>query len=99
MPAKLRAAKSLRPAFDPGTLDLFRRLEHMRPRRGEAFKQGERELARRLGLVSEWWTGNSVLDRGPPCHPEGYIANSDHARCREVRLALLEALAETLDPS
>src|SRR5262249_52346427 len=66
-------------------------LERM-PKRGQAFEDGARELARRLGLTSEWWTGNSVLDRGPRCHPDGYIANSDHARCREVRLALLDAV-------
>jgi hypothetical protein len=31
--------------------------------------------------------------RAEPCHPRGYLANDDWHRCREVRLALLTALA------
>ena len=77
-------------------LDLFRKLEPMRgaQRRGKAFKGGEHQLARLLGLVPEYWTCNSVLNRKGPCHPEGcgYVANDDWARCREVRLKLLDAI-------
>jgi hypothetical protein len=53
------------------------------------------QLARILDLVPEWWTGNSVLDRsdGPVHTSSAYIAFHDWHRCREVRLALLSALA------
>ena len=83
-----------RPSFDDATVALFKRFDAMRGRsRGsEEFKRGVRELARRLNLVPEFWTGNSVLDRAGTCHPEGYIANDDWRRCRDVRLALLDAM-------
>jgi hypothetical protein len=76
-------------------LALFRELEATPPRRrGQAYEDKAHELARKLGLVAEWWTCNSVLDRGGPCHQEGggYIANDDHRRCRAVRNELLAAL-------
>jgi len=47
---------------------------------------------RRLDLVSEFWTMNSVLDATRrPCHPEGYAAHTDWHTCRRVREQLLEA--------
>src|SRR5262245_55964509 len=93
MPAKLRAAKELRPQFSRETIELFGQLEAvpLRRRGSQAFKDGEHELARRLGLTSEYWTMNSVLDRKHSCHPPGYAAHTDWHRCREVRMALLEA--------
>jgi hypothetical protein len=73
---------------------LFEELERVPKRRRSAqtFKDGERELHRMLGLTSEWWTGNSVLDRSNgPCHPPGYIGHSDWYRVRRIREALLQA--------
>jgi hypothetical protein len=93
MPAKLRVAKQLRPQFSADVLALFVQLERTPPRRrgSQVFKDGEHELVRRLNLTNEYWTMNSVLDRKPSCHPPGYAAHTDWHRCREVRLALLEA--------
>jgi hypothetical protein len=82
------------PAIAPAALALFDQLEQVPKRRrsAQAFKDGERELHRLLGLTSEWWTGNSVLDRSNgPCHPPGYIAHSDWFRVRRIREALLQA--------
>jgi hypothetical protein len=93
VPVKAREAKERRPQFGAEVLQLFLALETTPPRRrkSQTFKDGERELARRLGLVSEWWTGNSVVDRGPkPCRPPGYIAQDWH-RCRAIREQLLAA--------
>jgi hypothetical protein len=94
MPVKERIAKVRRPSFTPEAVALFVRLESLWPR-DLAFKQSSRELARMLGLVSEWWTGNHVNDRSDgPCHPPEYIAHSDWHTCREVREALLAAVEE-----
>jgi hypothetical protein len=65
-------------------------------RRSQEFraKAKEHELARMLDITAEWWTCNSVLNTSvEPCHPRGHVANDDWHRCREVRLALLAALA------
>jgi hypothetical protein len=76
----------------PEALSLFVTLERM-DRRSEAFEQGTYELARVLGLVPEWWTGNHVNDRSEePCHQPGYVSHEDWHRCREVRNALQAAL-------
>ena len=78
-------------------LALFAEIERM-PQRGQQFKDRSRELARLLGLTSEWWTGNSVNDRSAePCHPEGHVAREDWFRCRDVRDALLVAVAKVSD--
>jgi hypothetical protein len=75
--------------FTADVVALFVELERL-PRRDARFKEGERELARKLGLVSEYWTMNSVLDRSArPCHPPGYVAHADWHTCRAVRKALL----------
>jgi hypothetical protein len=92
MPVKARAAKDRRPLFDAETVALFVKLEGMKSRNSQAFKDGEHELARRLDLVAEFWTGNSALDRSSsPCHPPEYVAFQDWFRCRRVRHALLAA--------
>jgi len=94
VPVKLRIAKERRPAFSREVLVLFAKLEAVpaRRRRTQEFKDGEHQLARLLNLTDEFWTINSVLDRGQPCHPAGYIANVHWARCRVMREQLLEAL-------
>jgi hypothetical protein len=93
MPVKQRAAKVRHPPFTPDAVALFIRLESLWPR-NQAFKEGSRELARMLGLVSEWWTGNQVNDRSEgPCHPPWCVAHLDWHRCREVREALLAAVS------
>jgi hypothetical protein len=90
MPAKLRTAKGRQPSFTPEALALFVELERKRTR---AFSDGSRELARMLGLTSEWWTGNHVNDRSAePCHPPGYIAHADWFRCRQMRDEILAVL-------
>jgi hypothetical protein len=89
VPAKLRTAKGRQPSFTPDALALFVELERKRTR---AFSDGSRELARMLGLVSEWWTGNHVNDRSAePCHPPWCVAYENWFRCRQMREALLAA--------
>jgi hypothetical protein len=93
MPAKARTAKKRRPSFDDETLELFVRLEAT-PRDRRGFRDGDRQLARRLGLMTEWWGGQSVLDRSDePCHPPSCCAFGEWHRCRSVREALLAAVA------
>jgi hypothetical protein len=86
------------PQFTDQTLKLFRALEAtpVRRRRTQEFKDGAHQLARLLEQTDEYWTGNSVLDRGRPCHPVGYIATVHWARCRTIRKALLEALKRSV---
>jgi hypothetical protein len=80
-----------RPALIPQAILLFVELERTPVRqRGEAFREREHELARMLGLVAEYWSMNSVLDRSRrPCWPEGYAARDHWKRCRRVRQPLL----------
>jgi hypothetical protein len=96
VPIKQRTAKQRRAMFAAEVLDLFVALERTPEHRRHTreFKDAEHELMRRLHLVSEFWSMNSPLDRGRPCHPPGHIANDDWRRCREVRKALLAAVAE-----
>jgi hypothetical protein len=97
MPVKSRVTKDRRPTFSTEAIALFVELEAVPPQRrdSQTFKNQEHELARRLGLVSEWWTCNSVLDRsGRPCNPPGYVAYQDWFRCRAVRRQLLAAIAD-----
>jgi hypothetical protein len=79
-----------KPSFDPETVALFQKLDHQkRPDRGE-----ERELMRRLSLTTEFWGGQTVLDKDAgPCHPPELAAHGYWFRCREVREQLLAALA------
>jgi hypothetical protein len=83
----------LRTRLTPELIALFAELEVTPPRRrnAQSWKDRERKLMSALGLVDEFWTMNSVLNRNGPCHPPYYIANQHHARCREVRAALLAA--------
>jgi hypothetical protein len=90
MPVKLRAAKELRPKFSPEVLDLFRAIEKLPPRR-RWDHPGTKELAKLLGLTSEYWTINFVNDVEGICHPPGCVANKDWATCRAVRWQLLAA--------
>jgi hypothetical protein len=94
MPAKDRVGKKRRPSFDDETLALFVKLEGIKARNNKAFKAGDRELMYRLGLSEEFWTVNSVLNRGPKCHPDGYIANIHWEICKSVREELLAAVRE-----
>jgi hypothetical protein len=75
-------------------IELFTKLEAVpaRRRKSQAFRDGERKLARSLDLVDAWWSGNSVLSRSrESCHPPEYMAHQDWHRCHEVRMALLAA--------
>lgn len=67
----------------------------LRQRSGREFDDLAHELARMLGLTDEWWTGCSVLDkRSGPIHASlEYMEYHDWHRCREVRRALMAALA------
>jgi hypothetical protein len=96
MPTKRTPLNRARKAIiDAGTLALFVELENtpMRRRHSAEFKRRDRELARRLGLGSEWFCACcSVLDRDrEPCHPPGYARNDSFWMVRAVRLQLLEA--------
>jgi hypothetical protein len=74
-------------------LALFVELEQTprRQRDSQAFKNGDHELARLLGLIPEWWTTNSVLDRSKrPPWPPHLVAYADWHRCRAVREELLK---------
>ena len=78
--------------FSNQALILFAELERMprRNRNAQLFKDKERELARMLNLVSEWWTCNSVLDNSDaPCWPPHLVAHADWHRVRAVRKELL----------
>ena len=82
--------------FTTEILDLFRALEVTPARRRgrQSFKDGEHQLMRLLGLTSEFWTINSVLDRSRgPAYPPGMRAYDDWHTCRAVREQLLEAVA------
>jgi hypothetical protein len=94
VPAKVRTPKGRRPSFDRETLALFAKLERLALPE-PAFSEGAHELARRLDLTTEYWTGNTPLDRDGPCHPSGYIANRDWETCRRVRERLLQAAGQT----
>jgi hypothetical protein len=75
----------------PEAIALFLEIERI-PKQRRAFSDGSRRLARLLGLVPEWWTGNHVNDRSAqPYHRPEYAAYQDWHRCRAVREALLEA--------
>ena len=86
--------RSRRSSITPEIVAMFVELDRtpVRLRRHQDFKDQEHELMRRLDLVSEFWTMNSVLDATRrPCHPEGYAAHTDWHTCRRVREQLLEA--------
>jgi hypothetical protein len=83
------------PTLTREAIALFAELEQvpMRRRDTRAFKERAHELARMLGLVSERWTINSVLDRSrEPCRPPHYQASKDWQTCRAVREQLLAAV-------
>lgn len=95
MPVKLRVPKDRRPSFAPAALALFAELDRVpaRRRHGQDFKDKGHELARLLGLVDEYWTINSVLDRSTePHHPAWCVAYRDWHHCRTVRRELLQAV-------
>jgi hypothetical protein len=86
--------RSQNPLITDEALRLFAELERTprRQRDSKAFKAREHELMRLLGLVPEYWTMCSVLDRSEgPCHPPGYIRNDHWHKVRGIRVALLEA--------
>ena len=91
------AQRRTTPIFDGETLALFERLDRVADRDGDAFKASERELAGRLGLASEWWTVNSVLDKScarVSCHqPPEWQATRDWHVCRRCAAQLLAAVA------
>jgi hypothetical protein len=81
------------PQITPEALALFREAESRR-RKKWAFSDEAYELARMLGLVSEYWAGCTPLDRSArPCHPQGYYAHDAFYRCRRIREALLRECA------
>lgn len=89
-----------RSRFTAETLALFAELNSVPPRqRKTAFRNGEEELAERLGLDPCWLSGNSVLDRSRrPCWPPHCVAHQEWFRVRAVREALLEALRSRHGP-
>jgi len=101
MPTKRRPRdRRWRGRFSAETLALFRELELVpkRKRGSEEFRAAEKQLmCKYLGLSAEYWTMVSVLDdsAGPNCSPDRHRYTC-WIRCREVRLELLKALAESL---
>jgi hypothetical protein len=74
-------------------LRLFVEIENTpKHKRGpKVYNDKERELARLLGLTSEWWNGNSVCDDsdGPGCPP--HLARYENwFKVRAIREQLLE---------
>ena len=83
-----------KPLIDAETLALFTRLEAvpMRQRKTQAFKDKDRELARRLGLGGEWLCCiQSVLDHGKTPPPKHLACHESWFRVKAVREQLLEA--------
>jgi hypothetical protein len=82
-----------RRTFSAEVIGLFVELD--RQHLSNPYADGPRALAERLGLMNEYWSGNSVLDRGAgPCHPAGYVAHEGWFTCRQVREELLSALSK-----
>jgi hypothetical protein len=82
--------------FTAEVLALFQRLDAM-PQEDRSFTEGAKELASALNLDTEFWTGNTPLDRsGSPCHPPGYAAFTDWHTCRRVRNQLLAAIRQAV---
>ena len=83
-----------RPSFSDEALALFAELERVptRDRKSDEFKAKDHQLARLLGLESEWFCSvASVTDpRRPPRRPS-MLADHDHLRVYAVREVLLEA--------
>jgi hypothetical protein len=76
----------------PEAVELFAHLDQLGG--DPAFTDGARQLARVLGLMSEFWTGNTPLDKSRvPCHPEGRVAFDAWHTCRRKREQLLAAVA------
>lgn len=88
------------PSFTPETLALFLELEHAPKKRTETFRAKEKRLMYQLGLVQEFWSVCSVLDRSsePGCGPE-YGRYKDWFTCRRLREQLLAATGSTDAPS
>lgn len=94
MPTNRRPlARRRNPTFTPEILSLFVELENG-SKRGEQFRVQEQDLMYQLGLVEQFWTMNSVLDRSsvPYTSPE-YVAWRHWHECRAIRLQLLAAIA------
>jgi hypothetical protein len=75
--------------FSPEVIDLFLALERVKPSRRYQDPRSK-QLAKLLGLISEFWTVNHVNDVSPP--PGRAAAREPWIRCREVRTQLLEAV-------
>jgi hypothetical protein len=86
--------------IDRKALALFLEIENtpQHERGPKVYNDREHELARLLGLTSEWWGGNSVCDNSEaPCWPPHLTAHQNWFKVRAVRNALLEA-AKKLTP-
>jgi hypothetical protein len=81
--------------FPPQALELFIEIENtpQHERGARVYNDKERALARLLGLVPEWWGGNSVCDDADkPPWPPHLAAYQDWHKVRAVRKALLEMI-------
>ena len=78
---------------DREALAVFLALESDR-QRAKPYSDDTRRLAQLLGLLDEWWRGQSPCDRSErPYHPSHLVAHGDWHRCRAVREVLLEMAA------
>jgi hypothetical protein len=86
------------PRISPEAIALFRAAEGQ-PRKRWAYTDEARQLARMLGPIDEWWTGNTPLDKSRgPCHPPWCVAYTDWHRCRAVRRRMIAAAAAADHP-
>jgi hypothetical protein len=93
MPVKARAAKDRSPSFSAEALALFLELERT-PKGSQRFKDGSRELARMLGLIDQWWSGQHV-SASQLGDDEGYarfVAGKDVARVSFWRRLLIAVM-------
>jgi len=80
--------------IDRAALALFLELERD-PKRAKPFSDDTRRLARMLGLIEEWWRGQSPCDRSAkPYMPSHLCAFGDWYKCRRVRQELLKLARE-----
>jgi hypothetical protein len=87
------ARPSRHPLITDEALQLFMQIEAMpkRKRGPKVYNDLEHKLAKLLGLLLEWWNGNSVCDDSDaPCWPPGLVAYENWFKVRRVREKLLE---------
>jgi hypothetical protein len=96
MPTKRYPLNRRRHGITGEALALFAELEAGPEENRKSFSDGAHQLARALGLISEFWGGCTPLDRSAsPCWPDSCVSYWDWHACRAMRERLLkEAVAQ-----